>query len=410
MDVQYVVGSAVELGEITALECSAIYLTDYGQKAVQHLLNSRMEMPNDFLQNTAQNALQLCRPERRHWIALNSLPFVKDTSRFIKERAEHLIQKKIQSDLGQCKPFSLWNELAEDRNTFFELKMVENEEAVTETTVRAILGRHMGGFFNRLAEDNEKLEKALVWYQADGGEQFRAMQKSHSSTSRSVEAFDEQRLRVEKRIAGQNKRPVRGAIKKICKLFSQFKQEDNLRLFVSGQEVELSHPDSKFKFILRPLGEPGWLEARSAKGREHTPYDLSLLTKDDIFVSKLCVYFTDTPVLDQLLAMSLFVQSGDELSILEKANFYSFGSKFSDTCKQTLVEAYPSLINKFTNPISAEGAATKKSRHVFLEKTFLAEEEHWVPFKGRIKAWVNTCIEPLVSPLLLKADILQIAR
>jgi hypothetical protein len=182
----------------------------------------------------------------------------------------------------------------------------------------------------------------------------------------------------------------------------------------------MSHPESPFKFVFRPLGEPGWLEERSAKGRNHTPYDLSLLTKDEVFIARLCVYFDDTPVLDQLLAMAVFVQSGEELRILEKANFFGFSEGGSaDTAKATLVTAYPSLERKFPKPKEstdieqrdlADALVSGNDYPVIdLGTPFRAEEAHWEPFKGRVTAWVNTWFEPTLSNLLPKAQLLQIA-
>ena len=51
------------------------------------------------------------------------------------------------------------------------------------------------------------------------------------------------------------------------------------------------------------------------------PYKLELYTKTDVHVADLCVYMQDTPVLDQILALSLFIKSGEEDYILEKANW-----------------------------------------------------------------------------------------
>lgn len=422
MDVQYIVDTAAELGEITPLECAALYLLDSAYQRVDKLVAEDEMMPEDFLQNTARQALTASSPDFRHWVALNSLRSVKDLARCIKERAEYLLQKKIQSDLNKSTPCRLIEGLAENEDDFWTKKLVTTESDVTETVIRAILTEQMGGFLQRLKDDDERIDAAVQWYHKDGGTMFRHLQRSHRATihtreSLSGTAFAKLIAAQKKRRQIENKRPVRGAIKKVCKLFAQFRQEDNLRLFVSGQEVEMSHPDSPLKFILRPLGEPGWLEERSAKGRAHTPYDLSVLTKDNIFIAKLCVYFSDTPVLDQLLALSLFVQAGDELKVLEKANFFAFEDGHREQAKEALISAYPSLECKFprarpTEPdidvheLVVPGARFAIERHL---APYQAETDHWEPFKGRVAAWVETWFDPVFSQLLPKAQLVQIA-
>jgi hypothetical protein len=421
MDAEYIIDSAAELGEITPLECAALYLINSAYGRVDRLLADKQRMPDDFLQNTARIALSSASPDQRHWVALNSLRSVEILSRGMYGRAEYILQKKIQSDLNKSAPCRLIEGSAENDDTFWTDRVVTTEADVTETAVRTILGRHMGGFLQRLKDDNGRLDKAILWYQQDNGDSFRQLQGSHRATMHTRESLSTKAYelvvkahKARKRI--ENKRPVRGAIKKVTKLFAQFKQEDNLRLFVSGHEVELAHPESQFKFILRPLGEPGWLEERSAKGRAHTPYDLSLLTKDDVFISKLCVYFSDTPVLDQLLALSLFVQAGDELKVLEKANFFSFAEGPYGDLTKTLLAAYPSLAVKFPklrDPVDKPAMLDdldELSPMRMWGAPFEAEQVHWEPFKGRIEAWVNTWFDPVFSQMLPKAKFLQIAH
>lgn len=421
MDVQYIVDTAAELGELTPVEHAAIYLLDPAYRQVDQLIAEDLEMGDDFLRNTARAALAEATQDQRHWVALNSLRSLPDLSRAVQGRAEHILQKKIQSDIGKSAPVRLIEGLAENGDTFWTEKMVRDESEVTETVVRAILTKHMGNLLERLHDDNESLNAALAWYHSDGGAAFRTLQRSHRATLNVREslagvAYAKAVALQKKRFKQENKRPVRAAIKKVTKLFANFNQENNLRMFVSGQEVVLSHPDSTLKFVLRPLGEPGWLEERSAKGRAHTPYDLSVLTKDDVFISKLCVYFNDTPVLDQLLAMALFVEAGEELKVLEKANFYGFSSDWRPAMT-AITTAHPSLAKKFPKAREVHAGEFELEEVVLegehypvidLGAPFRAENAHWEPFKGRVAAWVNTWFEPVFSQMLPKVELLRL--
>jgi hypothetical protein len=420
MEVQYIVDTAAELGELTPVEHAAIYLLDPAYRQVDQLIAEDLGMGEDFLRNTARTALQEATQDQRHWVALNGLRSLTDLSQAVQGRAEHILQKKIQSDLGKSAPVRLIEGLAENGDTFWTEVMVRDESEVTETVVRAILTKHMGNLLERLHDDNESLNAALEWYYRDGGAAFRTLQRSHRATlnvreSLSASAYTQAKAAEKKRLKRENRRPVRAAIKKVTKLFANFNQENNLRMFVSGQEVVLSHPKSTLKFVLRPLGEPGWLEERSAKGRAHTPYDLSVLTKDDVFISKLCVYFNDTPVLDQLLAMSLFVEAGEELKVLEKANFYGFSSNWH-AAKDAITSAYPSLAEKFPKPredrvgFEYEEVLIPGREYpvIDLGAPFRAEDAHWEPFKGRVAAWVNTWFEPVFAQMLPKVEMLRL--
>ena len=114
----------------------------------------------------------------------------------------------------------------------------------------------------------------------------------------------------------------RSSIKRSIRLLDNFGMEAEARLFISGSgDFYVSHPDSPFKFrftrnrcrILDYTLEPSY----------STPYTLELWTKDDKFVSRLCLLVKDTPILDQVLALAVFIRSGDEAYLLEKSNYFS---------------------------------------------------------------------------------------
>jgi hypothetical protein len=94
---------------------------------------------------------------------------------------------------------------------------------------------------------------------------------------------------------------------------------NEVRVFLGGDSIEVSHPDSIFKFVLSK-GASNLIERTIFPGYS-TPYKLELYTKTNVHVANLCVYLEDTPVLDQVLAVSLFIRSGEEEQILEKANW-----------------------------------------------------------------------------------------
>lgn len=114
---------------------------------------------------------------------------------------------------------------------------------------------------------------------------------------------------------------ARSAIKKALKLIDNIGFGDEIRIFIGGDEIVIDNPDSIFKFVLK-RGTHRIVEKTISPGFS-TPYSLELLTKDDVHVANLCVYIKDTPVLDQVLAIAMYIKSGEEEDVLTKANWFN---------------------------------------------------------------------------------------
>ena len=114
---------------------------------------------------------------------------------------------------------------------------------------------------------------------------------------------------------------AKGSIKRALKLMDNVGFGNEVKVFLGGSSVEVSHPDSMFKFLLSRSRYAGLIDKTINTGGHMIPYKLELYTKTDVHVADLCVYMQDTPVLDQILALSLFIKSGEEDYILEKANW-----------------------------------------------------------------------------------------
>ena len=132
------------------------------------------------------------------------------------------------------------------------------------------------------------------------------------------------------------------SIKRALRLMANFGMEEDVRVFMAGGRIEVSHPDSLFKFVIEK-GHSNLIE-RTLRPGHSTPYSLSLYTKSDVHVARLCVYLKDTPILDQILAISMFIKTGNEEEILRKANFFSLSDDVE--CRQILALEHPNLSNK----------------------------------------------------------------
>ena len=108
------------------------------------------------------------------------------------------------------------------------------------------------------------------------------------------------------------------SIKKALKLIDNVGFGNEVRVFLGGDSIEVSHPDSAFKFVLT---KPYSVIDKTLSPGASTPYKLELYTKTDVHVADLCVYMKDTPVLDQVLAITMFIRAGDEEMVMAKANW-----------------------------------------------------------------------------------------
>lgn len=105
-------------------------------------------------------------------------------------------------------------------------------------------------------------------------------------------------------------REQRKVLKRSLKAAETFVSKETVKAFIDKQEVSVEGKNLILKATRTAhLGNTG-----------HGAFSVSVHTKDDIFLARLCVYFEDTPVLDQLIGMALYVSSGCEEEFIKKAN------------------------------------------------------------------------------------------
>lgn len=424
MDAEYCIMSASELGELTPMEGFILFGASPAYEAIRTMVDNNLEMPDRFMENTARAFLDSTTQQERYYWALRALPATDFGLKLVAERAEGLLRTKVLTDLGIMEEgvSRFMDHFPERRAALKDVRITDGSQ-VTEQWARNMLNKHFIGFRRRLTADLALAEDAIVWYQQDDGATFRIMQRQQENMRQSRQRLDaeiltvtglakeiiQQRKRKAQQQEGYLRRKARAAIKKASELLCNLGQEENLKLFVSGKEVEISNESSPFKFVLRPLKEANWLEQRSLKGHSHTPYDLALLTKDNIHLARLCVYFDETPVLDQLLALTLFVQAGDEQALLSKANWFGFSDV--DQARAILEVKAPALVCKLPavrtadTEMAGQGMTLTINGQTTLIDIFSPqmrkEENAWEPTKDRAIAWINTWFAPVKEQLAL---------
>lgn len=135
------------------------------------------------------------------------------------------------------------------------------------------------------------------------------------------------------------KKSTRNSIKRALKLMTGLGFEEDVRIFLNGDSIEVSHPDSLLKFVITKYSRS--LIRRTEHPGLSTPYRLELYTKSDVHVADLCVYMEETPVLDQVLGVAMFIKSGSEEMILSQANWSSITDDME--MREILALEYPYL-------------------------------------------------------------------
>jgi hypothetical protein len=397
----YILDCSVELGEITPMEDMVFRVKTPASLAFVELTERDEGLPTHWLRNTARQFLASLPLVDRYVWALRAMPEMEAGVRMFQERVEFLVKTKVQSDLGIDERHSI-SFLEEATSDLFSNKLFTSVHDVTQARVQEFVVGEYAEAKARLQEDLLVVQEALQWVAQPGNrERARTIasrlfeEVPHVESDNATGAITVRRV---VKLAEQRKtqRRARSAIKKALRLFSRTGLEDSVRLMVSGREVELSHPESPFKFILQPL-QAGWLEQKTVAPGGHVPYQLSLLTKDDVFLSRLCVLFDQTPVLDQLLALTFFVQSGNEEDILSKANW--FGYESTAELRSILEVKAPALLSK----VPAVKLGTADSGLFGALTDVHRTEVHWDPYRGPVRNWIASWMGELCTALTMQA-------
>ena len=432
-----VVCTALNLAEITPLEAEVLNEYPALVQQIDDALKGGSAITSEWLAYIADEEL-LTMPDRELFpLALATARKVEAGLNLFESKTHDTLRTKIQEFLHH--PANPWvvsgGSYAFKQRAFdWSGLEIEDEREIGEDCIRAMLNRHYFPIALRWRRDVQILRRAKawartpegnVWVQADDAKRRQAALRAeleaeqlmgryevrHQAMQAATRVLESkyERLRLKKK--RETEGLVKASIKKATKLFDRMDQTSKLRLFVANQEVVIDSEASKTKIVVRSTGGPGWLFDRTQKGRSHTPYELMVLTKDDVFLMKLCVYFKDTPVLDQLLAISVLVDAGDEERLLTRGNWFGHHGSWTPEKTDYIANAYPELVkrcpehypqakprvgqvNTTNQIIPADG-----TMHTGVIYTNYQNESQvrWDPFEGRVRQWIKTWMETTMS-------------
>lgn len=132
----------------------------------------------------------------------------------------------------------------------------------------------------------------------------------------------------------KNKKNARKAIGRAVELFSKFFDRKDIEGFIKGYEYIVE--GDKFNYRLTKTDRTNLLLNTINPYNVHIPYDLEITDKNNIVLAKACYLFEDTPIIDQIIAFTMMIKSGNENDFIQKANLFSTTSSFKNSELQTL--------------------------------------------------------------------------
>lgn len=416
MDTEYVMMCSEELGELTPLEAFAVNCHSEVYSQIRAKVDSNERMDDDFVANTCRAAVNDLPPAARAFAGVVSLCRANEVLNAVVERLSVYVFQQARHDLRaeDAGNRDVWNLQPITQNIFTEA------QGVDEAGVRQVLNRDALGYLERMRADASVFGEALELISQGDGEYERYLLKANRAltaryleiqkqtpqtadglqTMKELGLIDRVKSRSYMKSVSDKVSAAKRAIKKAVKLFEGAGKEPALMKFLDGGEIELSHPSSSLKFAVKPVAMNDWLINRSREDYgAHTPFDLSLLTKDDVFIGKLCVYFAGTPVLDQLFSLMLFVDSGEEELILEKANLFGWQRDNLKEIKHTS----PSLKKKIdacleaSKPVRRGDGVVVRTENLsaMISQTPEMRAHAWwsQTYEAQVKQWCHTWIE-----------------
>lgn len=147
----------------------------------------------------------------------------------------------------------------------------------------------------------------------------------------------EQRKQYKNKFDKKSKKNARKAITRAVNLFGKFFNKDDIEGFIKGYEYVIE--GKKFNYRLTKTDRTNLLLNTISPNNIHIPYDLEITNKDNIVLAKACYLFENTPIIDQIIAFTMMIKSGNEDEFIQKANLFSTTNAYRESELYTLKRA-----------------------------------------------------------------------
>lgn len=136
-----------------------------------------------------------------------------------------------------------------------------------------------------------------------------------------------------------DKKKARKSITRAVELFGKFFNQKDIDGFIKGYEYIVE--GDKFNYRLTKGDRTNILHHTLNPSSIHIPYDLEITTKNNVVLAKACYLFENTPIIDQIIAFTMMIKSGNELEFIEKANLFQKSNDYNGSDLQAIKNKNP---------------------------------------------------------------------
>ncbi|MCK9529505.1 MAG: hypothetical protein M0R77_02915 [Gammaproteobacteria bacterium] len=218
----------------------------------------------------------------------------------------------------------------------FHLEIMRNDLTISKWTKRMKDRRHQS-IRNLSKVDVGELREFMMMKLQQREERFRAhaqmmanlrfdgdqvvLETGDSDYSLFPDRAGQVKKQYRNKFSKKNKKNARKAISRAVELFGKFFDKKDIEGFIKGYEYIVE--GDKFNYRLTKTDRTNLLLNTINPYNVHIPYDLEITDKNNIVLAKACYLFEDTPIIDQIIAFTMMIKSGNENDFIQKANLFS---------------------------------------------------------------------------------------
>lgn len=130
---------------------------------------------------------------------------------------------------------------------------------------------------------------------------------------------------VATRVPKRTIKKVRQAMKRSGEMMRQMVGNENMYSYINGRPFRLR--GHLFDYVITKT-QAIFEQTANPRGG-HIPYDLAIYDNGER-LCRLCIYFENTPVMDQIAAIAMYIKSGEEREMLQTANMFDRSLTFDE--------------------------------------------------------------------------------
>lgn len=328
-DSSYILGSMLELGEIPKDLHMYLYRNDID-------VNSLVDNDMNIKEEVEKSFYEWFQNEDPNKVFINELFSILTITDEI-----DILSRNIMTDLLESLSFNELLEFNQDKKKYLKTKNIiekikesKRSSAIAEKIIETV------DRFKRVSSLNEvSLIKAIeiekdriltIKEEERKVKEYISMLNGQSDVNKENKIskhITTEQIKVFFEKSKREKKSIKKKIFKSINLFKKYLGEDALKIFFSGEELKLT--SNKYIYSIQKKNNQTLVNNMDNTNLIHIPYKLDIYDKEtNVFLSSMCVYFDKTPILDQIVGLSLYIKDQEtEKTFLEAANYFNINRK-----------------------------------------------------------------------------------